>query len=41
MFPDNDPKNPRLGSYTNEGQWIIPASNATKNATTAANATLI
>jgi hypothetical protein len=30
MFPDIDPKNPRLGNYTTEGEWVIPKSNATK-----------
>lgn len=26
MFPDNDPKNPRIGNYTPEGEWVIPKS---------------
>jgi len=30
MFPDNDSKNPRIGNYTTEGEWVIPKSNATK-----------
>jgi hypothetical protein len=25
IFPDNDPKNPRIGNYSADGQWIIPA----------------
>lgn len=25
-FPDNDPKNPRIGNYTDEGEWVIPKS---------------
>ena len=24
MFPDIDPKNPRIGNYSTDGQWIIP-----------------
>ena len=36
MFPDLDPKNPRIGNYSNDGQWIIPADiflNSTQNTT--------
>ena len=25
-FPDNDPKNPRIGNYSTEGEWVIPKS---------------
>jgi len=40
MFPDNDPKNPRLGNYTAEGEWVIPKSKSTKfNEAYAANVT--
>jgi hypothetical protein len=24
MFPDIDPKNPRIGNYSTDGQWILP-----------------
>lgn len=24
MFPDIDPKNPRIGNYSEDGEWVIP-----------------
>lgn len=27
VFPDLDPKNPRVGNYSADGQWIIPTRN--------------
>ena len=26
-FPDIDPKNPRIGNYSADGQWVIPTRN--------------
>jgi hypothetical protein len=50
-FPDNDPKNPRIGNYSTEGEWVIPLSKLEKwnevynknltNSSTASNVTLI
>jgi hypothetical protein len=27
VFPDLDPKNPRVGNYSADGQWVIPTRN--------------